>query len=118
MEALVVGTTRDIKRHPILALRAVAVGLVTIAMLLAPASALVRVVRVLSEGGYYVGPYWLTLPSTAIEWLPALVNTLGFTASGWTIAHRGKLCPVPHARPVSRFFNDVAAQSIRVRRGQ
>lgn len=102
---LVVGTTRDIKRHPILALRAVAVGIVTLVMLLAPASALVRVVRVLSEGGYYVGPYWLTLPPTAIQWLPALVNTLGFTASGWTIArlHRshGIAMVVPWALVVS-----------------
>jgi hypothetical protein len=51
---------------------------------------MLRVVRVLSEGGYYLGPYWLTLPPNAFRWLPAVVNPLGFAASGWAIvrAHR------------------------------
>jgi hypothetical protein len=69
-----------------MALRAIAVGIATLVLLFAPASALLRVVRVLSEGGYYVGPYWLTLPPNAFRWFPGLVNTLGFAASGWTIA--------------------------------
>ena len=89
---LVVGSWRDVRRHPLLALRAIGIGIITLLVLLAPAPALVRVVRVLSEGGYYLGPYWLTLPPSAIAWLPIVINTLGFTASGWTIArsHRSR----------------------------
>jgi len=83
---LVVASWRDVRRHPLLALRAVGIGIVTLVVVFAPASALVRVVRVLSEGGYYVGPYWLTLPPNAFRWFPGVVNTVGFAASGWTIA--------------------------------
>jgi hypothetical protein len=83
---LVVASSRDVRRHPLLALRAIGVGMATLVVMFAPASALLRMVRVLSEGGYYVGPYWLTLPPNAFRWFPGLVNTLGFAASGWTIA--------------------------------
>lgn len=82
---VVVGSWRDVRRHPVLALRAIGVGLATLVVLFAPAFVLLRVVRVLSDGGYYLGPYWLTLPSNAFRWLPSLVNTLAFAASGWTI---------------------------------
>lgn len=84
--AVVVGSYREVRRHPLLALRAVGVGLLTLVVVFAPASRLLYVVRVLSEGGYYAGPYWLTLPSNAFRYLPALVNVLGFAASGWMIA--------------------------------
>ena len=83
---LVVGSWRDVRRHPLLALRAVGVGLLTIVVAFAPAPALLHFVRVLSEGGYYIGPYWLTLPPHAFMWLPVLLNPLGFAASGWTVA--------------------------------
>jgi hypothetical protein len=83
---IVVGSWRDVRRHPLLAVRAIAIGIATLIVAFAPASALLRVVRVLSEGGYYVGPYWLTLPPHAFMWLPVLLNPLGFIASGWTIA--------------------------------
>jgi hypothetical protein len=87
---LVVGSWRDVRRHPLLALRAIALGIATLVVAFAPASAMLRVVRVLSEGGYYLGPYWLTLPPNAFRWLPAVINPLGFAASGWAIvrAHR------------------------------
>jgi hypothetical protein len=84
--AIVVGSYRAVRQHPFLALRAVGVGLLTLVVVFAPASPLLRVVRVLSESGYYVGPYWLTLPPNAFRYLPALVNMLGFAASGWMIA--------------------------------
>lgn len=83
---IVVGSFRDLRAHPFLALRAVGVGALTLVVAFAPASALLHVVRVLSEGGYYVGPYWLTLPPHAFMWLPVLLNPLGFFASGWTVA--------------------------------
>lgn len=83
--AIVVGSYREVRRHPLVALRAVGVGLLTLIVVFAPASRLLNVVRVLSEGGYYAGPYWLTLPPNAFRYLPALVNVLGFAASGWMI---------------------------------
>ena len=55
-------------------------------MLFVPALPLMRVVRVLSEGGVYIGPYWLTLPPNAFRWFPGVINTVCFAASGWTIA--------------------------------
>jgi hypothetical protein len=86
LAVVAVASWTDIRRHPLLALRAIAVGIATLVVAFAPASAMLRVVRVLSEGGYYLGPYWLTLPPNAFRWFPGLVNTLGFAASGWTIA--------------------------------
>lgn len=83
---LVVASSRDVRNHPLLALRVLGVGIATLVVAFAPASAMLRVVRVLSEGGYYLGPYWLTLPPNAFRWFPGLVNTLGFAASGWMIA--------------------------------
>lgn len=83
---IVVGSWRDLRRHPVLALRAIGIGITALVAMFAPALALLRVVRVLSEGGYYLGPYWLTLPSSTIRWIPALMNTFGFGAAGWAIA--------------------------------
>ena len=83
---IVVVSWRDVRRHPVLTLRAIGVGLTTLVVVFAPAPALLHVVRVLSEGGYYVGPYWLTLPPHAFMWLPVVLNPLGFVASGWTVA--------------------------------
>jgi hypothetical protein len=85
--AIGVGSYRAVRKHPFLALRAVGVGLLTLVVVFLPAPALLRVVRVLSDGtGYYVGPYWVTLPPNAFRYFPALVNVLGFAASGWMIA--------------------------------
>jgi len=83
---VLVGSWRDVHGRPLLALRATVIGIATLVVMFAPAVALLRVVRVLSEGGYYVGPYWLTLPSNTIRWIPAFINTVGFAASGWAIA--------------------------------
>lgn len=83
---VVVGSMRDVRKHPVLALRAIGIGIVTLFVCFAPATALVRVVRVLSEGGYYIGPYWLTLPPNAFRWFPIVINTVAFVASGWAIA--------------------------------
>jgi hypothetical protein len=85
--AIVVGSYRAVRKHPFLAFRAVGVGLLTLVVVFAPAPRLLHVVRVMSEGaGYYVGPYWLTLPPNAFRYFPELVTVLGFAASGWTIA--------------------------------
>jgi hypothetical protein len=84
--AVVVGSYRTVRKHPLLALRAVGVGLVTLVVVFAPAPRLLHVVRVMSDGaGYPVGPYWLTLPPNAFRYFPELVNVLGFATSGWMI---------------------------------
>jgi hypothetical protein len=85
--AIVIGSYREVRKHPHRALRAIVVGLLTMVVVLMLEPALARVVRVLPEGtGYHVGPYWLTLPPNAFRYFPALVNVLAFTASGWWIA--------------------------------
>jgi hypothetical protein len=79
------------RKHPLQALRAVGIGVLTLVVVLLPASALARVVRVLSEGaGYHAGPYALTLPPNAFRYFPALVNVAAFTASGWWIARNDR----------------------------
>jgi hypothetical protein len=83
---LVVGSMRDVGKHPVLALRAIAVGVLALVVAVSSAPPMLRVVRVLSEGGYYVGPYWLTLPPNAFRWFPGVFNTVAFAAIGWTIA--------------------------------
>jgi len=109
---LVVGSWRDVRRHPLLSLRAIGVGIATLVVAFAPASAMLRVVRVLSEGGYYLGPYWLTLPPNAFRWFPALVNTLGFAASGWTIARVHRAHGVAMVIPWALFVSVVLAAFI------
>jgi len=88
---IVVGSCREMRKHPLQALRAVGIGLLTLVVVLLPEPALARVVRVLSEGaGYHVGPYALTLPLNAFRYFPALVNVLAFTATGWWIARNDR----------------------------
>jgi hypothetical protein len=85
--AVIVGSYREVRKHPLIALRAVGVGLLTLVVVFAPAPRLLHIVRVMSEGApHYVGPYWLTLPPNAYRYFPELVNVLGFAASGWMIA--------------------------------
>jgi hypothetical protein len=104
----------------LLALRAMGVGIATLVVAFAAVPPLVRVVRVLSDGGYYVGPYWLTLPPNAIRWLPGLINILVFAASGWTTTrfHRshGIAMVMPFAPVGVRISGDSCRQSCDVRR--
>jgi hypothetical protein len=86
LAVVVVGSWRDVRRHPLLALRAVCIGVLAIFVVFLPAPTLLHVVRTLSEGGYYVGAYWLTLPPNAFKWLPSVVDPIGFAISGWTVA--------------------------------
>jgi hypothetical protein len=86
--AIVVGSYREMRRHPLQALRAIGIGLfITLVVVLLLEPALTRIVRVLSEGaGYRVGPYSLTLPPNGFRYFPVLVNVLAFASSGWLIA--------------------------------
>jgi hypothetical protein len=88
--ALVVGSWRDVRKHQLLAVRAVATGLVTLTVYFAIVAAIARVMWVLANGGYYVGGYWLTLPRGPLpspygELAVLAVNTLGFGLSGWAV---------------------------------
>jgi len=86
LAVLVVASWTDVRTNKWLAARATAMGILTLAVVFYPASVLLYVVRVLSEGGYYIGLYWLTLPHSALVALPFVVTPLGFGVSGWVIA--------------------------------
>jgi hypothetical protein len=88
--AIVVGSWRDVRKHPLLAVRAVATGLVTLTIYFTIVAAIARVMWVLGNGGYYVGGYWLTLPREPLpspygEIAVLAVNSLGFGLSGWAV---------------------------------
>jgi hypothetical protein len=87
---LVVGSWRDVRRHPLLALRAVGIGLLTLFVVFLPAPSLLRVGRTASDWAYSVGPYWLALRPNALTWLPSILNPMAFTASGWMIARTNR----------------------------
>jgi hypothetical protein len=88
---VVVASLRDARRHPLIALRAIATGCVALTTYFGAVMLIGRVIRVLSNGGYYVAGHWLTLslppgpppPYEAV--LVIAVNALGFVLSGWAI---------------------------------
>lgn len=87
LAVVLVASWKDLRTHKSLALRATVTGALALPVFFLPASLVVRVVRVLSEGGYYVGPYWLTLPRNALLIVtPVLVDLTGFGLSGWIVA--------------------------------
>jgi hypothetical protein len=91
LAVVVVASWRDARRHPWLALRAVATGIATLNLYFGAVMLFGRVVRVLTNGGYYLAGHWLTLPHPLgppppYDTLAALViNALGFLASGWAV---------------------------------
>jgi hypothetical protein len=90
LAAIVIGSWRDVREHPLLALRAVMTGVVVLALYFAFVVAIGRLLWVLSNGGYYVGGHWLTLPPRPIPQrydLPVvlIVNACGYAVSGWAI---------------------------------
>ena len=96
LAVLVVGSWRDIRQYPLLAARATAVGVLMLTAYFSLVTAAVRLLTVLSNGGYYIGGHWFTLPARPIPEgydLPVvfLVDVIGFAASGWAVTrlHRG-----------------------------
>jgi hypothetical protein len=88
--AIVVGSWRDVRKHPSLAVRAVATGLVTLTIYFTIVAAIAQVMWVLANGGYYLAGYWLTLPRGPLpspygELAVLTVNALGFGLSGWAV---------------------------------
>ena len=87
---VVVAAWRDARRHPWLTLHAIATGFMTLTVCFGVALTIGYFLRVLSNGGYYIGGYWLTLPHFTERWPydPLAVittNALGFFLSGWMI---------------------------------
>jgi hypothetical protein len=88
---VVVASWRDTRRNPWLALRAVVTGVATLAIYFRAVLLVARVVVVLSNGGYYIGRHWLTLPhplglSPPYDTVAVLaINALGFLISGWVV---------------------------------
>jgi hypothetical protein len=88
--AVVVGSWRDVRKHPLLAVRAVTTGLVTLTIYFTIVVGIARVWWVLANGGYYLAGYWLTLPRGPLpspygELAVLAVNALGFGLRGWAV---------------------------------
>jgi hypothetical protein len=102
--AVVIGSWRDVRKHPLVALRAVATGLVTLTIYFTIVAVVAHVIWVLANGGYYVGGYWLTLPRGPLpspygELAVFAVNTLGFGLSGWAVVRFHRAHGVAMAMP-------------------
>jgi len=88
---VVVASWRDGRRHPWLALRAIATGFATLTLYFGTVQFIGRIIRVLSNGGYYIAGHWLTLPPRPLPPSPydvltvLIINALGFLVSGWAI---------------------------------
>jgi hypothetical protein len=111
--ALVVGSWRDVRKRPLLALRAIATGVVTLTVYFTVVAAIARVMWVLSNGGYYVGGHWLTLPRGPLpspygELAVLGVNSLGFVLSGWAVVRLHRDDGVAMALPFSAIMTSLA----------
>jgi len=88
---VVVASWRDVRSYPLIALSAFATGCVALTVYFGAVMLIGRVILVLSNGGYYVSGYWLTLPNPPGPPHPydvvivIAINALGFVLSGWAI---------------------------------
>jgi hypothetical protein len=102
---VVVASWRDARRHPLIALSAFATGYVALTIHFGAVMLIGRVIRVLSNGGYYVGGYWLTLPNPPGPPAPydavivIAINALGFALSGWVIVRLHRAHGIAMAMP-------------------
>jgi hypothetical protein len=97
LAVLVVCSWRDVRKRPRLALRATSVGFATIVAYEVAGGIVFRVLDVLTNGGYYVSGYWLTLPNVLPDYPASMfvmmgINAFGLMLAGWAIArtHRGQ----------------------------
>jgi hypothetical protein len=102
---VVVASWRDTRKHPWLTLRAMTTGFVTLTIYFGIVQFIGRIVRVLSNGGYYVAGHWLTLPSRPLPPPPFDVLTahviiaLGFLITGCAIVRFHRAHGVALAMP-------------------
>jgi hypothetical protein len=88
---VVVAPWRDVRSHPLMALRAVATGCVTLAAYFAIVLRLNDVIKALSYDGFSVGGHRITLPNPARLQPPydavlvLAISLLGFALAGWAI---------------------------------
>jgi hypothetical protein len=95
---VVVASWRDVRSHPLIALRAVAIGCVTLASYFAIVLRLNDVIKALSYDGVSVGSHRITLPNPALFQPPydvilvLAISLLGFALAGWAIVrlHRAR----------------------------
>jgi hypothetical protein len=85
LAVVVVASWKDVRAHKWLAVRAIVTGLLVFPVFYVPAVLVTYVVRILSQNGYYIGPYWLTLPPSAMIVAPVLLNMIEFGLSGWAV---------------------------------
>jgi len=92
LAVLVVGSWREVRRHPLIAVRAIGTGSATCIAFNMLVGVVFRFVNVLSNGGYYVFGRWITLPYDVFPRYPAAIvfelaiAGLGFALSGWVLA--------------------------------
>jgi hypothetical protein len=101
---VVVASWRDARRHPVIAVRALATGFIMLTVSFGVALAIGGALRALSSGGYYIGGYWLTFPHLTDRWPydPLAViatNAVAFFLSGWAIARFHRAHGIAMAMP-------------------
>ena len=88
---VVVASWRDVRSHPLIALRAVATGCMTLVGYFTIVLRLNDVVKTLSNDGLSVGGHRITLPNPALIQPPydvilvLAISLLGFVLAGWAI---------------------------------
>jgi hypothetical protein len=102
---VVVASWRDVRRHPLLVLRAIATGFVALTLYFGAVQLFGRVINVLANGGYYIAGYWLRLsrplgPPPPYDRVAVIaIIALGFILSGWAVVRFHRAHGISMAMP-------------------